>query len=91
MASASASPSDWTITPWGVGIGLVAGAYAFSWAFFYLSHDAKEPPLAPLTVPIPFIGYMIEMYRKRAKFPAFIRCAFSSLPTFDVIAGIDVF
>lgn len=60
-------------TPLGISIGLLAATYVFFWAYLHLTQDLREPPLAPCNVPIPFLGPIVEMWQRRAKYPGYIK------------------
>ncbi len=54
--------------------GLVAVAYLTLWVILlYATQDSREPPLAPCSIPIPFIGPIIEMQLKGTRFPLYMK------------------
>ncbi len=70
-----------------VFFGIAAATYAFLWALLHLTQDSREPPLAPCVIPIPFIGPVIEMRRKRSKFPIYMKYV-EELNTLETRSGL---
>lgn len=69
----SSTTIDWASSPLGISIGVLAATYVFFWAYLHLTQDPREPPLAPCNVPIPFLGPMVEMWQRRAKYSSYIK------------------
>ncbi|KAH8898550.1 cytochrome P450 [Thozetella sp. PMI_491] len=76
MVSTEFPTGPWASSTSVVIFSIAIGAYLSLWAYLYLTHDSREPPLAPCIIPIPFIGPIIEMRWKKSNFPLYMKAKF---------------